>query len=92
MLQHHFIQFTLSFLSSDHLREVQGPEFRVQSPVQGPIYLLYYALCYEFVDWVAGSLRSKQNAGLSEQQLGYLFQTKVINSAQDFTNKHTPGL
>ena len=34
---------------------------------------------------VAGSLQSKQNAGLSEQQQGYLFQTKVVNSTQDFT-------
>ena len=27
---------------------------------------------------VAGSLQSKQNTGLSEQQQGYLFQTDVI--------------
>ena len=41
---------------------------------------------------VAGSLQSKQNAGLSEQEQGYLFQTNVVNSALDFTNKHTLGL
>ena len=40
---------------------------------------------------VAGSLQSKQNAGLSEQQQDYLLQTKVVDSAQDFTKKHTLG-
>ena len=34
---------------------------------------------------VAGILQSKQKAGLSEQQQDYIFQTKVVNSAQDFT-------
>ena len=34
---------------------------------------------------VVGSLQSKKNAGLTEQQQGYLFQTKVVNSAQDFS-------
>ena len=38
--------------------------------------------CYEFVVWVVGSSQSKQNAGLSEQQQGYLFQTDVVNFAQ----------
>ena len=48
--------------------------------------------CCEFVVRVAGSWQSEQNAGLSEQQQGYLFQTKEVNSAQDFTNKHMLGL
>ena len=38
-------------------------------------YLLRVRCC------VVGSLKSKQNAGLSEQQQGYLFKTNVINSA-----------
>ena len=39
---------------------------------------------------VVGSLQSKQNAALTEPQQGYLFQTKVVNSTQDFsTSTHT---
>jgi len=41
--------------------------------------------CCEFILKVAGGLQSKKNAGLSEQQQGYLFQMNVVDSIQAFT-------